>query len=220
MFRYVVVVGLFLLFLPLCLGVDLQIPGEPQPAASADQANRYLSAEVTRQIKAMQEAVIAEVNANNDGNFQAFDERTNQFMHDTQKNVLIGTIGATLVVSGAVAFIYLRIMKRYSYEDYLARIVDKQQKELDSSKSQAMAQMQQAIWTPQQPAQTLAATFGQETASNMSQMNAWQAQPAYAGAWKSPVTAQPEYSHLPPWKNRPVDPMDSAGWYPTGGGSQ
>jgi hypothetical protein len=97
-------------------------------------------------------------------------------------------------------------MKNYSYEKYLEKTLDKYKSEIEASgrESKGIQEMQQPQWDVQQPAQTLGNEYGQVFASQQTQMNAWQAQPTYQGAWKAPIQTQPDIQN----------PMDSPQWDP------
>jgi len=87
----------------------------------------------------------------------------------------------------------IRTWRRYSYEYYLEKQLKQRDKVIETAKeeySQALAQYQQQSWSPQQPQQTLSMQVGQTEAMNMTQMNAWQMQPAYQGSWAPPKETQ------------------------------
>lgn len=177
--------------------------GGPQSQASLDSQNRYLAAEVSRQMKTTKEDIIVAINDYNDENFQVFDRRMNVLMLDTRMKVILGGIGAVLVANAIAAMILIKSWKRYSYEAYLEALLKKQAEEVksvedaesDQHEQSQLQQMQQSEWAPQQPVQTIGMQYGQAQASDMSYVNQWQTQPAYAGAWKSPVETEIEPSN-------------------------
>lgn len=208
MSRKMVVVCMLLIFLAqitLAEEADTQtgvanIGGSSASSQSLDSQNRYLSAEVSRQIKTAKEDIIQAVNDNNDDNFRLFDQRMNNLMQDTRIKVILGGIGAILIANAIAALILIRSWKKYSYEAYLENLLKKKEKEQpqqtqevpqDAYQQAQLQQMQQTEWYPQQPQESLGMRYGQAQASDMSYVNQWQTQPAYAGAWQSPVETQP-----------------------------
>jgi hypothetical protein len=128
--------------------------------------------------------------------------------------------GASLVASAIVAFLMMRTFKNYSYEKYLEKMLAKETKRLSKDKRDVvpLVEMQQPVWNPQQPQENLEMRFGADVAAQMSAMNAWQAHPAYAGAWQAPVNVQPEYNRAPMGRFQDIDkiedPMQSPQWDP------
>ena len=207
---------LLLVVLPFAFAAD-PLPGTVVPPATGNelflgqaQGNQFLAAEVSRQMKLSQDAIIKSVKDYNDENFQVLDTRMNTLMNDIRMKTVLGAIGACLVAMGLSAFLLIRTMKNYSYEKYLEKTLDKYKSEIDASgrESKGVQEMQQSQWNVQQPAQTLGNEYGQVFASQQTQMNAWQAQPTYQGAWKAPIQTQPDIQN----------PMDSPQWDPQQGG--
>jgi len=196
MLRPLVVVGLFLVLISQLVIADDTLVGPTstangQPVSVVD--NRLVSAEILKQMKTMKEEVIAAANANNDANVAILDQRSQQMLADTRQRVIIGGIGAILVANAIVALFMIRTWRRYSYEYYLEKQLKQRDKVIETAKeeySQALAQYQQQSWSPQQPQQTLSMQVGQTEAMNMTQMNAWQMQPAYQGSWAPPKETQ------------------------------
>lgn len=210
MYRKFVICVLLLIFLAqLVMAETDDGPIEVGGSGSAviDQQNRFLAAEVSRQMKTAKEDIIKEVNDYNDENFQVFDSRMNNLMQDTRIKVILGGIGAILIANAIAALILIRSWKKYSYEAYLENLLKKKEKEQpqqaqevpqDVYQQAQLQQMQQTEWYPQQPQESLGMRYGQAQASDMSYVNQWQTQPAYAGAWQSPVETQPMPSNT--WK--------------------
>ena len=196
MLRPLVVVGLFLVLISQLVIADDTLVGPTstangQPVSVVD--NRLVSAEILKQMKTMKDDVIAAANANNDANVAILDQRSQQMLADTRQRVIIGGIGAILVANAIVALFMIRTWRRYSYEYYLEKQLKQMDKVIETAKeeySQALAQYQQQSWSPQQPQQTLSMQVGQTEAMNMTQMNAWQMQPAYQGSWAPPKETQ------------------------------
>jgi sensor c-di-GMP phosphodiesterase-like protein len=196
MLRPLVVVGLFLVLISQLVIADDTLVGPTstangQPVSVVD--NRLVSAEILKQMKTMKDDVIAAANANNDANVAILDQRSQQMLADTRQRVIIGGIGAILVANAIVALFMIRTWRRYSYEYYLEKQLKQRDKVIETAKeeySQALAQYQQQSWSPQQPQQTLSMQVGQTEAMNMTQMNAWQMQPAYQGSWAPPKETQ------------------------------
>jgi hypothetical protein len=159
--------------------------------ARVDEANRYLSAELNKQLKSMQEDMLKQVNANNDENFRQFDGRMTRFMDDMRWKVLIGGLGVMILAGALMAYFLHLTTKRYSYEAYQQKIIGMQQQELDRYKAhigQGVEQMQQQSWEYGRPEQGLTATgvMTQEQAATQSQVNEWQYDAPYQGAWVPP----------------------------------
>jgi hypothetical protein len=184
-----------------------------------DASNRFLSAEVTRQMQASQKAIIEEVKNHNDQNFQIFDARMNSMMTDIRTKSILGVIGAALIASGISTLVILRIVRNYSYEKYQEGLLAKYAEQEDSRlRDRGLEQMQQSSWETQQQANNITAQIGVAAVANQSQMNSWQGTPSHDGAWRSP-DIQPEYVqfNVPPQPQyttdfNPDDPLDSPGW--------
>ena len=176
----------------------------PAVQAQVQEANRFLSAEVSRQIKASQDDMLKQLQANQDDNFKVLDQRTNQMMLDTRNRVIIGGLGAILVANGIIGLAYLYVTRRYSYERFLekelgeAKMKAEQsaekygseqkvvEQQVQSQMTPGMQVLQQGAWWPQEPPQTFSSQFGQVAASQATDMNQWQFQAPYEGAWKRP----------------------------------
>lgn len=191
-------IGWFVLFLIIvnCVSAT-DIPGTSVgTTTSIDTANKYLSAEVSKQIQASKDDTIRELKAYQDENFQMLDSRMSSTMQDVKMKTLLGVSGVALIVNALAAIIISRTYRKYSYEKYQEGIIGKQQEQMESlQQTPGMQQMQQPVWDPQQPQETVGMYMGQSAAFDGTQMNAWQAQPAYAGAWKAPLDAQPDYDY-------------------------
>jgi hypothetical protein len=153
-----------------------------------DDANRFLSAEVTRAIKKGQEETLAEVKRASDENFQILDVRMSQLMSDAQMRVIIGGIGAILVANALVAIVLSYVSRRYSFEYYQDKIIGQQQTEIADLKGRVDGggKFQQRSWTDQVPTKTVTDQIGVAAAGSVSAMNAWQHQAARQGAWVPP----------------------------------
>jgi len=217
------------MFIPFALAAT----GAEGVTEQISQSNRFLSAEAAKQFTAMEASLLTDLKAYQDENFGMLDARMIKSMQDTRWQVLLATIGAVFVSSGLVAYLMLRSMKNYSYETYLEKLIGKgaQNEQVpQNTQDQGLAglqNMQQPEWKPQEPNPTVSTQFGQSAASQMTQMNAWQMQPAYNGSWESPEKPQsdvkiPEsrlngWGPAPNWKMDSQDPMDSPGWNPKEG---
>jgi hypothetical protein len=190
MYRHVVWFVLILVLMGVVSAADANSGAPLQAAVNAqvEQANRFLSAEVAKQIQIEQEKVMAAVNANNDANFQTFDGRMALMLLNVRQQVIVGGIGAILIANAIVGLFLLRAWRRYSYEYYQEQIIKKQTQEIGnlSGELEKIQQMQQQSWYPQPELNTISAKMGQVEAMNMTQMNQWQMQPAYAGSWQPP----------------------------------
>ena len=184
-----------------------------------DAQNRFLSAEVTRQLTIMQTNIIKDTHDYNDENFQIFDGRMSVLMADIRMKTVLGAIGAAMVANAIIAILLLRTMKKYSYEKYMENLLEKYQKQevAKDTPSKGLQGMQEQQWNVQPPANTLGNTYGQEFASQSTMMNQWQTQPD-SGAWRAPVETQREIVQQPygyqPQTPPITDPMQSPQWDP------
>lgn len=162
--------------------------------AQTEQANKFLSAELSRQIKTEMETVKQQINDNNDENMRMLDSRMANIIIDVKQKIILGTLGAILVAQAIIGLAMMYVWRRYSFEYYQSKIIQGQKEELEAMKSerdvQGIATLQQADWQMQQVQETAATRFGQAAAANVSMMNQWQTQPAYQGAWVSPQQVQ------------------------------
>lgn len=193
MYKYVVIIMLMLAAILVIEPVQAN-QHEQQNTQNLDQANRFLSAEVTRQLNTMKTEISTELKTHQDDNFRIFDQRMHELMEQTKWKVILGALGAFFLGAAVSTYALQKTMRNYSYEKYLEKMVEKGTM---ASPDFSMNDTQQAQWQPQQPTNTLGMQYGQQAASEMTQMNQWQAQPAYDGAWQSPVQAQPEYNQFP-----------------------
>ena len=206
-----VVIWCVLLLVPLAVLADTttdatqQVSSPIQNAISIqmDQANRYLSAENTKAIDKMKEDIIANITAYDDSNFQLFDNRMQVLMMDTKIKLIVGSLGVILLANGVVALVMIWVTRNFSYEAYLTKIAKQQQVKVDSVENAQKMQrdmkhindMKQEAWETQVPMETLAMKFGEAEAANTSEMNAWQHQPAYRGAWRAPEQHTQQYRY-------------------------
>lgn len=194
-------------------------PSQQDALPGLAEGNRFLAAEVSREMRDAKDEIITSVKSYQDENFQIFDVRMTTFMTETKTKVALGAIGAALIANAIVALILFRVTRNYSYEKYLeGRLANFKDSGDTRPLSPGMANMQQPTWNDQVPNQTMGMIYGQEAAAQMTQMNAWQAQPAYQGAWQPPLEVEPEYNRTPGGHYRADsnDPMDSPGWNPGG----
>jgi len=212
--------GLFLFMLLVCavfvMAADQPAGTTPIQNAQVDQANKYLSAEVARQMKDSKDEMLKEMQAYQDENFRIFDGRMQGLMDDSFQNVILGGIGAMLLASGFVAYVLTRYFKTYSYEMYQQKLIGKQQEQmqLQEEELQGLRGMQQGTWDVQPPSQTIGMQYGQPWASESTVMNQWQAQPAYDGAWRAPIETQSEFTVTGERKrtSESEDPMGMPAW--------
>ena len=214
MYKQFVIFVLILVVVPLVLAADA-----PPTELFVGQAegNKFLAAEVTRQMGVAKTDIIQAVNDNNDQNFMFFDSRMGQLMADIKMKTVLAAIGAAMVANAIITIVLLRTIKNYSYEKYLEDTLEKYKthQEVIDSPSKGMSGMQEQQWNVQQPADTLGNIYGQEFAGQATQMNQWLAQPN-SGAWRAPVDTQQEFVQQP-YGYQPSsidDPMQSPGWDP------
>jgi hypothetical protein len=171
-------------------------PGSVQTAGT-DQANRYLSAELTKQMDARFELLQKGVNDNIDSNYAVMDQRILGYIQDERQRVILIGIGTMMVANALIGLFLIRAWRRYSYEYYQEQIIKKyqaQEQEMGpaayADEYRGLQQMQQEAYYPQQPTETIGMQVGSTEAMNMSQMNAWQMQPAREGSWVPPQQGQ------------------------------
>jgi len=215
--KHIVCLGLMLVVLVSCVyaadyvppsmsgivsGTNLNSPGLPAgtPVSGVEAGNRFLAAEVSRQMMLSKDDILKNLKEYQDENYRILDGRLIEAISDMKMKMTLGVVGAILFVNAFVVWILARKMRNYSFEKYQEDLIGKQQQQIDEMSHYqqqygGVSQMQQPTWAPQQSPQTFGMAVGQAKASEMTQMNAWQAQPAYDGAWKSPIVAQPNYSY-------------------------
>ena len=224
MSRNVVTYALILVVLTPLVFADNFTAIDTSGLAPLDAQNRFLAAEVTRQLTVMQTNIIKDTHDYHDQNFQIFDGRMSALMADIRMKTVLGAIGAAMVANAIIALLLLRTMKKYSYEKYMENMLVKYQKqeEAKDAPSKGLQGMQNPEWAVQQPASTLGYVKGHEFASQSTMMNQWQTQPD-SGAWRAPVETQQEIMQQPygyqPQPSQPqsppiTDPMQSPGWDP------
>ena len=62
---------------------------------------------------------------------------------------------------------------------------------VSEKEQEVIGQLQQEEYMQQEPTPTMAMEYGNSQTGEMSQMNQWQTQPAYDGAWQSPQEYEP-----------------------------
>lgn len=176
------------------------VAAETVPTVS--DANKFLSAEAARHIDEKSEEMLQEMKKYQDENFAIWDGRMYELVDDMKMKFIIGGLGVVLLGMGLTAYLMARYFRRYSYEEFLEGQLKTAQESVVNERDEGVDQMQQTDWYPQQPQQTIGMEFGQQWASDSTQMNQWQAQPAYDGSWRAPVETVKESIE---------DPMQSPG---------
>jgi hypothetical protein len=161
------------------------------------QSNKFLSAEVKREIDSAKDEMLTELKNYQDENFVVLDTRMISLMDDVRIKVTLGAIGAALVAQALTAIVLVRAMRNYSYETYLEKLLKNTVAQNPQLPGDEFVQMQQKEWHPQQPINTIGMELGPERSAQATMMNQWQSQPAYAGSWRAPVDVQPNYQHIP-----------------------
>jgi hypothetical protein len=192
---------------PVITTTVISTPNGQNPAVQAqvDQANRYLSAELQKQLKDMKEEMLTELKANQDANTASVYQWMQDIADTLRQRVVIGTLGACAFIQAALGFLYLYINRRYSYEYFLEKELfirkDKGNKkdapivtndvppignrfESTNLQSSGMEHMQESEWHDNIPNQTVSMEFGQQAASQMTAMNEWQFQAPHQDGWK------------------------------------
>jgi hypothetical protein len=196
-------VGIFVVMLVVILPLTYAADTQELQTAAVDKAvadaNRFLAAETTKQMKAGFEDVKTQINSNNDENMRILDTRMGNLIMDVKQKIIIGTLGAILVAQAIIGLALMYVWRRYSYEYYQSQLIKGQKEEIEAMKSErdqrSMAEMQQPQWYPQEVQKTYSTEHGQAAAANMSAMNAWQMQAPHQGYWVSPQPVQP----IPPY---------------------
>lgn len=185
---YVLMLVLFSPFLALPVAAQTATGQQDQ----VSQANRFLSAEVQRQIRDMRDEVTEDLRGYQDENFRALDSRMVSLMADLRWQVILAAAGAMFVAGAIVTLIIMRTMRTYSYKSAIEKDVDGASPAGAQADGQSFEQMQQRQWNMQPHPKGMGVEYGQQFASQNTDMNKWQAQPAYDGAWRSPVQTQKE----------------------------
>jgi len=169
-----------------------------------DTANKYLTAESKKEIQAQMKIVQDELIANNDNNFRELDVRMFTLMEEVRTKVIVGGMGAVFVAQAIGMFLLLNSMKKNSFEAYLTKLLEAQgaappmQASISPQEAKTLEQLQQGEWSPQDESNTMATQYGAAQAGEMSQMNQWQTQPVYDGAWRSPQEYEPYIERYTP----------------------
>jgi hypothetical protein len=222
MLKHLVIFGLLLVVMttsvlaadpPPGVALPRNEPGTTVPATT-EQVNRYLSAEAVRHMDAKSDEMLAEMKTYQDDNFQAWDARMYGLMDDIKMKFVVGGLGAMMLAMGIVAYVMMNHFKRYSYETYLQNQLDSQQADpMQGGYQPVPEQMQEQNWYPQETQPTIGSEMGQEWASESTQMNQWQVQAAYDGAYKAPVETHSEYkdewmqNNFPEHNQKPQTPV-------------
>jgi len=186
-------VGSFVTIL-VVLSVMVMAVDEPGAPPSTEQVNRYLSAEAVRHMDAKSDEMLKTMQDYQDENFKAWDSRMYGLMDDIKMKFVVGGLGAMMLAMGLVAYMMMNHFKRYSYETYLQNQLDLQNQGNQAQGHQAVPDsMQEQTWYPQETQPTIGSEMGQEWASESTQMNQWQTQAAYDGAYKAPIETHSQY---------------------------
>ena len=190
---------LILVLLPNLSSVVYAIDGPdsvPVVAQTTEQQSRFLSAEAQRVIKDEFTAVKADLEAYQNENFQALDNEMRAVMATSQKQVVLGTLGAMFLGGGLIALIMFYIAKKYSYEKFLeGQLSNKnfeqgfatQDSELNNMyQDDGVQQMQQQDWGYPDANPTIGQDQGQTFASNNSEFSNWQGKAPHKDGWKWP----------------------------------
>lgn len=175
-----VILGVFLLL----ISVNVVLAAE----ATFD-SNKFLSAEVTKQMKIMKEETVTELKSYQDENFAVFDARIANFLDDAQIKFLLAAIGTTLLTSGIVTYLLLNRIKNSSYEAHQSKIINNQQEQIQELQTN-INEMQSQNWYPQE---TYDEPLTQGQVSDQSRMNSWQSTSVSQNSWESPVKKEKNY---------------------------
>lgn len=201
--------------------VTSTVTGQQAPTApdQVSQANKFLAAETSRQIKAGQDTMLQELKNYQDENFLALDEQMRTVMSQMRLQVILAAIGSFLTAAAIVTIIIIRAMQRYSYEKFQEGLLAKsavENAELTQGQWQGLEQMQQHEWHPQQSNPTVGMQYGQQFAAQQTQMNQWQMTAPYEGAWAASQEGVQREANT--YKSKNIqDPMQSPGWSPQEG---
>jgi len=176
------------------------LPTDPVVQAKLAETSRYLSAEAVQTLRDMQKQMTTDLQANQDADFQALDDRVKAYQQRELQMVLLGTVGAVMVTSAGVAIFLFRIARKHAYEAYL--MAQSETDRLNGLMQGNMPQIQQnwvqppndtmvqSEYAPQETFQTIGMDQGQSYASNASKLSNWQVQPPYNGGWGWPQDGQ------------------------------
>jgi hypothetical protein len=204
MLRKIVIFWCLLMLVPVSSFAEVQDSSlQNAIGAQVDQANRYLSAENSKALEKMKEDILTDMKAYNDENFRIFDTRMQNLMLDVKLRLIVGSLGVILLANGVVALVMIWVTRNYSYEAYLMKVAKQKQVRVDSPENAQQLQkdmkqingMKQEAWEQQVPHQTLAMKLGEVEVANTSDMNRWQHQPAYQGAWTPPAQHAQQYGY-------------------------
>ena len=195
-------IGVCWLFLALILVPFVNAETLAEQAATGsvttiDTANKYLTAEAKKEIQSQMNVVQDALIKNNDDNFRELDARMFELMEEVRTKVIVGGIGAVFVAQAIGMFLLMSSMKRNSYEAFVEKLakehglIPENQAELGEKERAMLEQLQQMEYMQQEPQPTMAQQYGVSRTGEMSQMNQWQTQPIYDGAWQSPQEYEP-----------------------------
>jgi hypothetical protein len=167
----------------------------------------------------MKTEILADLQANNDANFQQLDARMAGLMADIRMRVILGVLGAIIVGQGIGVYLLMKSFRNNSYEAFLEKRLGFANAELGILKSEDAQKLQehtqvyaqpQAIYQEQvdwnqPPPTSYGAEIGQTAVSQQSMTNQWQTEPARAGSWQSPVQTTQEYAQLDATLNQFVE---------------
>jgi hypothetical protein len=161
---------------------------DPAVQLQMDQANRFLQAETTKEIRAMGDRVEKNLKEYQDQNFRILDGRVQAAVQSYSQKVVISVAGVSLLVSGLVSWFLFTLARKYAYADYVKAQIDQQaQKAQDAgylAQTPQMQQMSQPEWHPEEKMQTIGMAQGQSFASNTSVLSNWQVQSPYHGGYE------------------------------------
>lgn len=178
---------------------------EGQPATTTQEAtSRFLSAEAQRVIKDEMAIVQGNMETYQDENFQIFDVRMQNLVNDMLMKFVLTSLGAFLIGGASVALLMQAGLKKFAVQRYaeiameqVEQPVNPMEEQLGDFVAPELQVMQQPDWHPQPQDSSLGTELGQEEVSNLTQMNAWQAQPSHESGFKSPIETHKEYSQTP-----------------------
>jgi hypothetical protein len=185
LYKFVLCVLVLVVSSSLVCAVDVSSSTEAMNIQMAE-SNRFLAAEVSKQIRAANDETVKALKEYQDENFMMLDERMSATMHEVQQRLIVGAAGAILLGGALIGFFMFHLARKYSYERYLEDELERRDvlpPQGYQQPTEAMQQVQQPTWQQQQPFQSVAMDMGQSV-SNMSQFNNWQVQPARQGGWE------------------------------------
>lgn len=224
MWRQIIIICMMLV-MPFAVYAEGEVISGPGVVADTATSNRFLAAENAKAIEKMKQELIEALIKNNDDNVRILDQRMIEIENRTRQRVIVGGVGAILVANALIGMIYVWVTRRYSYEHFLERLLQRKVPEMkvhDAMPPPAVVpptpgqiEASSPVWQQPTKEETVSTFFGQQVAANMSDMNQWQFTPAYEGAWQRPgnVVSEVTWEQVHKGYEAPKNPWEQGGGY-------